>query len=233
MIDGFNAACKNISASFMKVGDESMSAIFFMTTAKGNLLHLSYIFRKPEKLGKEFNKVACSVTGALLLIEVQIWKEGMKHSNYKKELGATVTCTKKILEATKVIGQKSIKGGTKDCFLFDSWLASKKAAEAAMNVGDEFIAMLKTNTKGFCKETIEKLTKDWPGGSYLVLSSKPMIPRDRLLIAICYTYHEQKVLYFIVIYNAGSTKNGIPYSSKYPDQFTNISICPFARPLFM
>ena len=44
LIDGFNAECKNIAASFLKVGDESMSAIRFRTTAKGNLPHLSYIF---------------------------------------------------------------------------------------------------------------------------------------------------------------------------------------------
>ena len=41
---GFNTACKNIAASFLKVGDESMSAIRFRTTAKGNLAHLSYIY---------------------------------------------------------------------------------------------------------------------------------------------------------------------------------------------
>ena len=46
-----------------------------------------------------------------------------------------------------------------------------------MEVGAELIDMVKTNTKGFCKETIEKLTKDWPRGSYLVLRSKPMVPR--------------------------------------------------------
>ena len=51
--DGFNTACKNIAASFLKVGDESMSAIRFWTTAKGNLPHLSYIFRKPDPLGTE------------------------------------------------------------------------------------------------------------------------------------------------------------------------------------
>ena len=48
-----------------------------------------------------------------------------------------------------------------------------------MEVGSKFIGMVKTNTKGFCKETIEKLTKDWPGGSYLVLRSKPMVPGGR------------------------------------------------------
>ena len=59
-------ACKNIAASFLKVGDESISAIRFRTTAKGNLPHLFYILRKPEPLETEFNTVAFSVTGDLL-----------------------------------------------------------------------------------------------------------------------------------------------------------------------
>ena len=93
--------------------------------------------------------------------------------------------------------------------------------------------MVKTNTKGFCKETIENLTKDWPGGSYLVLRSKPMVPGGRPLIDMGYKYNTRKVLTFIVTDNAGSTNTGIPYLSKYPDQFTNVSICPVARPLVM
>ena len=59
-----------------------MSAISFWTTAKGDLPHLSYIFRKLEPLGTEFKIVACYVTGALLFIEGQRGKEGMKHGNY-------------------------------------------------------------------------------------------------------------------------------------------------------
>ena len=108
---------------------------------------------------------ACSVTGALLFIELQRGKGGMNHSCYQQELGATAACANRMMEATKGIGQNSIKGGTKDCFLFDSWFASKKAAEYAMEMGAELIGTVKKNTKGFCKETIEKLTKDWPGGS--------------------------------------------------------------------
>ena len=68
-------------------------------------------------------------------------------------------------EETKGVGHKSIKGGTKDCFLFDSWFASKKAEEYVVEVGSDLIGIVKTNTKGFWKETIEKLTKDWSGGS--------------------------------------------------------------------
>ena len=78
----------------------------------------------------------------------------MKKSRYHQELGATAACTKRMMEETKGIGQNSKKGGPKDCFLFDSWFASKKAEEAAMELGAELIGMVKTNTKGFCKETI-------------------------------------------------------------------------------
>ena len=124
-----------------------MSAICFQTTAKGNLPHLSYIFRKPEPLITEFKTVACSVTGELIFIEAQIGKEGMKHSKYQQELGSTAACTKRVMEATKGMGQKSIEGGTKYCFLFDSWFDPKKAAEAAMEIGAELIGMLKKDIK--------------------------------------------------------------------------------------
>ena len=62
LIDGFNDACKNIAAIYLKVGDESMSEIRFWTTAKGNLPHFTYILRKPDPLWAEFKTVACSVT---------------------------------------------------------------------------------------------------------------------------------------------------------------------------
>ena len=66
-----------------------------------------------------------------------------------------------------------------------------------------------------------------------MLSSNLMVPRDRSLIAIGYKYNVRKVIYFIVIENTGITKTGIPYLSKYPDQFTNVAISPVARPLVM
>ena len=78
--------------------------------------------------------------------------------------------------------------------------------------------MVKTNIKGFCKDTIEKLTKDWPGGYYLVLRRKTMVPRDRPLIAIGYKYNARKVLSFIVTENAWSTQADLLYLSKYPEK---------------
>ena len=116
LFDVFNTACNNIAASFLKVGDESMREIRFRTTAKGNLPHLSYVLRKPETLGNKFKIVSCSVTGALLFIEVQRGKEGMKDSRYQQEFGATAACMKRMMEETKGIGQRSKKGGAEGFF---------------------------------------------------------------------------------------------------------------------
>ena len=43
LIGGSNDAYTNIVASFLKVGDDSMSVSRFRTKVKGNLLHLYYI----------------------------------------------------------------------------------------------------------------------------------------------------------------------------------------------
>ena len=64
-----------------------------------------------------------------------------------------------------------------------------------------------------------------------MLSTKPMIPKGRPLIAIGYKYNAWKVLYFIVTDNVGITNTGIPYLSNYPEQFTNVAICPVAHPI--
>ena len=80
LIDGFNKSFNNIAAIYIKVGEESTSMIRFWTTPKGNLTHLSYIFRKPESLGIDFKTVPCSVTGALVFIKIHRWKEGTNNS---------------------------------------------------------------------------------------------------------------------------------------------------------
>ena len=109
----------------------------------------------------------------------------------------------------------------------------KKSAEVATSIGVDLIGMVSTNTKVFFKATIEVLTKDYPGGSYIVLRINPMVPGERRLLAICYKYTDRKVLSFVATAGAGSTTLGIPYLLKYPDQFTNVAIRPVARPLVM
>ena len=82
--------------------------------------------------------------------------------------------------------------------------------------------MVKTNTNGFFKATIEGLTKDWPGGSYIVLRINPMVPGQIMLLSISYKYNSWNVISSVATSGARSTALGIPYSSKYPDQFSNV-----------
>ena len=93
-----------------------------------------------------------------------------------------------------------------------------------MKVIAELIGMVKINTKGFCKVTIENFTMYWTRGSYLVLRSKPMVPRNIPLIAIGYRYNARKVVYFIVTEYTGRINTVSHYLSKYNDQFTNVVI---------
>ena len=46
LINGFNKAWKNIAASYLKVGNESMSAIRFWTTEKGDYLTCTKCFAR-------------------------------------------------------------------------------------------------------------------------------------------------------------------------------------------
>ena len=46
-----------------------------------------------------------------------------------------------------------------------------------MDVVAEIIIIVKTNTKLFCKDSIENLTKYWTGCAYLVLKKNYMVPR--------------------------------------------------------
>ena len=92
-----------------------------------------------------------------------------------------------------------------------------------MDFGADMIGIVKTNAKGLYKNTIKNLKKDFPGGSYLVLKRKSTVPGDR------YKSKYQKVLSFVDTEDEGSTNDGIPCSSKYPDQFANVYILPVSH----
>ena len=97
----------------------------------------------------------------------------------------------------KGLWKRALKGSTKYCFLFDSWLSLKKASEAAASIDVDLVGMVK-KIKVFCKAAIDNLTKDWPGGYYIVFSIKSMVPVERPLLAIGYKYNSRKVLFFLL-----------------------------------
>ena len=102
-----------------------------------------------------------------------------------------------------------------------------------MDVGADMIGIAKTNKQILFKYTIGNLTNDCPGGSYLVSKRNYSVTRNRPLIYIFYKYNAWKVLYFVTSEDAGSTKDGIPYLSNYPENFDNVSIQPVDLPYVM
>ena len=84
--------------------------------------------------------------------------------------------------------------------------------------------------KGVCLAILENLMKYYPGGSYLVMNSTPIVPVGIPLMAIGYKYNSRKVLVFIATEGAGSTEPGNPYLSCFPDIYSNDYVQPVVRP---
>ena len=114
-------------------------------------------------------------------------------------------------------------------YFSDSWFSSVKTSEEMAAAGVDYCGLAKTSHKGYCLATLEKLMKDWPGGSYLVLKSTPRFPVESPLLAIGYEYSSRKVLGFIATEGAGSTEPGYPYLSRFPDIYSNVSVRPVVR----
>ena len=66
-----------------------------------------------------------------------------------------------------------------------------------------------------------------------MLNRKSTVNGHSRIIAIGYKYYTRKVLYFIATEETCITKDGITYFSEYPDQFSDVSICPVDVSLFM
>ena len=87
----------------------------------------------------------------------------------------------------------------------DWWFIGLRTAEEEIYEGVDYCGPMKTIQKRFCLDILEKLTKDFPGGSYLVMKSNPIFPGDRQLMDIGYKYNSSKVLVFIA--TEGSVSN--------------------------
>ena len=74
--------------------------------------------------------------------------------------------------ATKGCGQLT----SNDTYFSDIWLRGLKNSEEAMALGVDYCGPVKTTHMGFCRSTLEKLMKYWPGVSYLVMESTPRVP---------------------------------------------------------
>ena len=97
-----------------------------------------------------------------------------------------------------------------------------------MDVGEDMIGMVKTNQTLSYKDTIENLTKDCPGGSYLVFKIKSLVIEDRQIIAISYKYNTREVIYFVATKDTGIKIYSIEFLLNYPNLFDDVAILPVA-----
>ena len=81
---------------------------------------------------------------------------------------------------TKGCGQMA----SNDTHFSDIWFSGVKTAGEVMAEGVDHCGPAKTIHKGFCLATLEKLMKYWPGESYLVMKSTPIVPGGRPLMTI-------------------------------------------------
>ena len=89
---------------------------------------------------------------------------------------------KRLTMSTKGCGQLT----SNDTYFADSWFSGVKTSEEVMAAVVDYCGPAKTIHKGFCLDTLEKLMKYWPGGSYLVMKSTQRIPSGRQPVDIGY-----------------------------------------------
>ena len=59
-----------------------------------------------------------------------------------------------------------------------------KTVDEAMAEGVDYCGYVKTIRKGFFLATLEKLMREWPGGSHIVMKIIPRVPGDIPLMDI-------------------------------------------------
>ena len=75
-----------------------------------------------------------------------------------------------------------------------------------------FIGVSKTNTKVFYNDTINNMTKYWPGRSCVIFEINPMVTNSRLPFVIEKYYNSKNNIFFIETDGSWRTKRGTPYS---------------------
>ena len=132
----------------------------------------------------------CSRLGNMLYLDIQKGKEATKTENFQQQIRGTAAFMKRLMMATKGCVQLT----SNDTYFYDSWFSGLETAKEAMAEGVDYCRTVKTIHKVFFLETLEKLIKYWPGGSYLVLKSTSRVPSDIPLMTIGYKYNYRKVL---------------------------------------
>jgi hypothetical protein len=196
MTDEFNNRRKKvISASQENTADESMCAMRPRTTKLGGWPHISYILSKPEPLGTEFKNTCCSITGALITLEIQRAKQHTPNLKYNRKFGATTGVCLRLIKSADP------EDGLKECIKGDAWFGSVRACAALGGKGHKAFLQIKGNKGIYPKIFIEEQMAATPSGTSILM--KGTHPNGFPLITIGYRYSTRTTLFFVMTEDAG------------------------------
>ena len=118
-------------------------------------------------------------------------KRQWRHRNFNR-IGV-MACTNRIMKAEK--GHVPLPSN--NTFFSDIWFIGVKISEEESSEGVDYWSPVKTIPKGLFLAMLEKLMKEWPGGSRLVMKSTPIFPGDIPFMTTEYKYKYQNILGFI------------------------------------
>ena len=142
----------------------------------------------------------------------------MKKRKYHLDIFSVSDFTKRIMELTKELGHSNMKCSAKDLYVYKVGVPQRGLLNLQCMLALMLLLWLKP-IRLICKDTIKNITKYWPGGYYLTLKRKYMVPRDRSLLSSVCKYNYFKFLSLIDTDNSGSTQFGIPFFYNYSYQF--------------
>ena len=143
-------------------------------------------------------------SGMFLHLEIQEGKMPMREREYSKRLGGTAGCSMRLMKATQYSGhmekerQEAKEKSKREVFFGDSWFTSRRLCVAAKEeLGHEYFGAMKTNHSGTPKEDVEKIMKDWPSGSYLVVECDEL---QLFMVGYKYSYKKKGKFLRLEIY---------------------------------
>ncbi len=236
-IDEFNWIRKELlDFSNVIVFDEIMSGFRPRTTEKGAISpapHLTFNKDKPCKMGHQAHNGSCGGTKSIGFLDLDRGAEGNKTLPYFKELGASASCCKRLVDGMSQRGS----GGCRELIIADSWFGNMGSMRA-LTQPDPFtektrdvIFSIKQGYALFPKKAIEELLKDATPGCHAIFRGFDNVTQQHLW-AIGWKFNSStKCLKFLASDRAGSIAPSLnPYKIRFPDQFGNLTFRNIPRP---
>jgi hypothetical protein len=99
LVDRFNENRRgSVHMSRVQVPDEAMSPLQPRTSATADLDHLSFVERKPKKLGTEVKCICDGISGIMRFLEIQEGKANMATKKHRRNHGAATAQALRLIE---------------------------------------------------------------------------------------------------------------------------------------